>query len=180
MPASDLVLLDRDGVINYDSDDYVKSPDEWIPVPASIAAIGRLGAAGIGVIVVTNQSGIGRGLFCERVLAEIHARMRQAIEDGGGRLEGVYHCPHAPGDACDCRKPRPGLLKRIEHDLGRTLAGVPVIGDKTSDCEAAVAAGARPILIGSERLDGFVPPAADTKFESYRDLGMAVDALLDA
>lgn len=180
MPASDLVLIDRDGVINYDSDDYVKSPDEWVAVPASIEAIGRLGAAGVGVIVVTNQSGIGRGLFCEPVLADIHARMRRAIEGGGGRLDGVYHCPHAPGDACDCRKPKPGLLKRIERDLGRPLAGVPLIGDKLSDCEAAAAAGARPILIGSERLDGFVPPTTDSGFECYRDLGAAVDALLDA
>lgn len=174
------MLLDRDGVVNYDSDEYVKSPDEWRPVPASIAAIGRLGAAGIGIVVVTNQSGIGRGLFDERALAAIHAKMRRAIEAGGGRLEGVYHCPHRPDAGCDCRKPKTGLLVRIAADLGRPLAGVPMIGDKSTDCEAAAAAGARPILVGSERVDGFVPPRPDAGFECYRDLGAAVDALLAA
>lgn len=173
-----LVLLDRDGVINYDSEQYIKSPDEWRPVPGSIDAIRRLHEAGFQVVVVSNQSGVGRGLYSEDDLAAIHARMTAGIAAGGGELAGIYYCPHHPDDGCGCRKPRTGLLDRIARDFNVSLAGVAMIGDKESDCVAAARVGARPILVGSARGDRVLPPSRDLPYESYPDLASAVDALL--
>ena len=146
-----LVILDRDGVINADSDDYVKSPDEWHPLPGSLDAIARLCRAGFDVVVATNQSGIGRGLFTVETLEAIHARMRDAVAAAGGHIAGIYYCPHRPEDGCDCRKPAPGLLRRIAADFGQPLDGVPFVGDKLTDAETALAAGAHPIFVGTPR-----------------------------
>ena len=146
-----LVMVDRDGVINEDSDDYIKSVAEWRPITGSLEAIGELTRGGYRVVVVTNQSGVGRGLFDETALAAIHRHMRDAVRAAGGELSGIYYCPHAPGADCDCRKPRPGLFRKVARDLGVSVRGAPYVGDKLSDVEAAQAVGARPILVRTGR-----------------------------
>jgi D-glycero-D-manno-heptose 1,7-bisphosphate phosphatase len=164
-----LVLVDRDGVVNRDSDEYVKSVAEWQPLPGSLEAIARLTQAGFRVVVVTNQSGVGRGLFSEATLQEIHAAMVAAAAAEGGTIAGVFYCPHRPDEDCACRKPRPGLLKQVAEAFGVDLAGVPFIGDKPSDVAAAKAVGARPILVG---------PAGAAGVERYADLAEAAGALI--
>lgn len=142
-----LVILDRDGVINEERVDYVRSLEQWRPLPGSLEAIARLCHAGLAVAVATNQSGVGRGLMSARALEAIHARMRTAVRAAGGELAGVFHCPHAPEENCRCRKPLPGLLKQIENAVGLPVAGEYMVGDSMRDLEAAVAAGARPVLV---------------------------------
>jgi len=142
-----LVVLDRDGVINYDSDLYIKSPEEWVPIPGSLDAIARLYKAGFTVVVVTNQSGVARGMFDLAMLAAIHAKMTAAIEAAGGKLAGIFFCPHKPEEHCNCRKPKPGMLWQIEQRFGTSLAQVPAVGDAWRDIEAAKAVGARAILV---------------------------------
>jgi D-glycero-D-manno-heptose 1,7-bisphosphate phosphatase len=168
-----VVFLDRDGVINRDSDEYIKSVAEWVPLPGSLEAIASLTAAGFRLVVISNQSGIGRGLFSEATLAEIHGAMRAAVEQAGGRLAGIYHCPHRPEDGCDCRKPLPGLLQRAAAELGFALRGVPLIGDKESDLAAARAVGARPIAVGERPGERFAAGV-----ERYADLAAAAAALI--
>lgn len=147
MPASKLIILDRDGVINKDSDLYIKSPDEWIPIPGSLEAIARLNQWGYRVVVCTNQSGIGRGLFGMDTLNAIHDKMIKAVSHVGGSIDAVFFCPHTDADACDCRKPKAGMLKEVAARFNANLAGVPVIGDSLRDLEAAVAVDAQPILV---------------------------------
>jgi D-glycero-D-manno-heptose 1,7-bisphosphate phosphatase len=142
-----LVMVDRDGVINEDSDDFIKSVAEWRPIAGSLEALAALHRAGWRVAVVTNQSGIGRGLYDESTLAAIHDHMRACVSAAGGELAGVYHCPHLPDDGCDCRKPRPGLFRALERELGVSVAGAPYIGDRLSDVDAAEGVGARPMLV---------------------------------
>jgi D-glycero-D-manno-heptose 1,7-bisphosphate phosphatase len=173
-----LIVLDRDGVINVDSDDYVKSPDEWRPLPGSLDAIARLGRAGYDVVVATNQSGIGRGLFTADALAAIHARMREDVSAAGGVIKAIYVCPHRPEDGCACRKPRPGLLEEIARDFGRPLADVPFVGDKLTDVQSAAAAGARPIFIVTPEHGGDEKRARALGADVYGSLAQAVDALL--
>ena len=195
-PVPPLVLLDRDGVINRDSTAYIKSVAEWEPLPGSLEAIARLTRAGFRCVVISNQSGIGRGLFSEATLEAIHARMREAAAAAGGEIAGIYYCPHRPDEGCDCRKPRPGLLLAAARDFGCALAGVPFIGDKISDVEAARAVGARPILVGAqlggdaEGTDSSGADEADeaievndvtdvtNAIERFPDLAAAADALL--
>ncbi len=141
------VLLDRDGVINHDSDDYIKSPDEWVPIEDSLEAIALLNRHGYKVAVITNQSGISRRLYDETVLAEMHRKMHQMTEVKGGKIEAIYHCPHSPDDNCDCRKPKPGLLNRFSKEFNKPLSDVYFIGDKLADIQAAEAAGAKPMLV---------------------------------
>jgi D-glycero-D-manno-heptose 1,7-bisphosphate phosphatase len=142
-----LVVLDRDGVINRESASFIRTPDEWIPLPGSIEAIADLTRAGFTVVVASNQSGVGRGLFTAETLGAIHARMTRTVEASGGRLAGIFVCPHRPEDACECRKPLPGLLRQIEATFGLTLRGQPAIGDSYRDLEAAWRVGARAILV---------------------------------
>ena len=142
-----LVIRDRDGTINEDRDDYVKSLDEWVPIPGSLEAIARLTHAGWRVVVATNQSGLGRGLFDMGVLNAMHARMHQAVAQLGGRIEAVFFCPHTPEDHCDCRKPLPGLFKAIGERFGVPLAGVPMVGDMARDLQAGAAVGCVPHLV---------------------------------
>jgi D-glycero-D-manno-heptose 1,7-bisphosphate phosphatase len=172
---SRFVILDRDGVINRDTVDYIRSPEEWIPLPGALEAIARLTAGGWTIAVATNQSGVGRGLFSEQMLGRIHAHMLAAVEAAGGRIGGVYYCPHAPDAGCACRKPEPGLLRQAADALGQRLQGAPYIGDKLTDIQAAIAAGARPVLVGPLR-DHVVVPGLD--LERYPDLAAAADALL--
>ena len=142
-----LIILDRDGVINYDSVDYIKSPQEWRPIPGSLEAIARLHRAGYRVVVATNQSGIGRGLLSMDTLAAIHTRMLEAVRKQGGEIDAIFFCPHTPEDRCDCRKPAPGLLKEIAKRLQMDLVGVYVIGDAERDVLAARQVMALPVLV---------------------------------
>lgn len=142
-----LVVLDRDGVINRESTEFIRTPEEWHPLPGSLAAIADLTAAGFSVVVASNQSGVGRGLFTADTLAAIHTRMTLAVESAGGRLAGIFVCPHRPEDSCECRKPLPGLLRQIEATFGVALRSQPAIGDSYRDLEAAWQVGARAMLV---------------------------------
>ncbi len=146
-PANKLVILDRDGVINQDSDAYVKSVDEWIAIPGSTEAIARLSRAGFTLMVATNQSGLARGYFSDTDLNAMHRKMLTLIEQAGGHIDGIYHCPHGPDDQCDCRKPKPGMLQQIAADLGYDITGSYIIGDSQRDLEAGLAMGCLPILV---------------------------------
>ncbi len=174
-----LIILDRDGVINQDSAAYIKSPQEWRPIPGSLNAISRLNQAGFHVIVATNQSGIGRGLFDMAALNAIHEKMHKALAQAGARVDAIFFCPHAADDNCNCRKPRPGMLDDIAHRLNTDLAGVPMIGDSLRDLQAAAIAKAAPMLVltgkgkKTQRAGG-LPPGTPI----FPDLANAVDALV--
>lgn len=176
------IILDRDGVINYDSEEYIKTPDEWIPIPGSLEAIARLNWAGYYVLVVTNQSGVGRKLYDEKTLDDIHNKMQDALIKVGGHLEGIFYCPHVPVDKCECRKPKPGLYNAIVRELNIDLSIVPAIGDKWTDIQAARAAGCQPMLVrtgyGEQTLAEH--KTALKKIPVYADLAEAVNAILDA
>ena len=174
-----LIILDRDGVINEDSDDYIKSPDEWHPIPGSLAAIARLYRAGWRVVVATNQSGVSRGLFDLDTLMRIHEKMYREVRNAGGQIDAIFFCHHAPEDNCRCRKPRPGLLLDIADRLRIELTGVPSIGDSLRDLQAARAAGARPLLVRTGKgASTLGHPGLDPDVPVFRDLAGAVDALL--
>jgi D-glycero-D-manno-heptose 1,7-bisphosphate phosphatase len=145
--AGGLIILDRDGVINHNSADFIRTPDEWLPIEGSVAAIASLCGAGFTVAVATNQSGIGRKLIDLPALKAMHEKMRRLVRDAGGDIARIECCPHHPDDGCDCRKPAPGLYKRLARQFGVALDGVPVIGDSVRDLEAAIAVGARPMLV---------------------------------
>ncbi len=142
-----LVVLDRDGVINHDSVDYIRSVAQWRPLPGSVDAIARLSHAGHRVAIATNQSGIGRGLFGYHELAGIHREMLRVVALAGGRIDGVFFCPHTPDDRCDCRKPKAGLYGQIARYFGVSFDGVKSVGDSLRDLDAARAAGADPVLV---------------------------------
>ncbi len=175
-----LIILDRDGVINQDSDDYVKSVDEFIPLPGSMEAIARLNQAGYRVAVATNQSGIARGFYDVATLNAMHEKLRRLLAAVGGEIEMIIFCPHGPDDHCDCRKPKPGMYREIADRLDFSLDNIPIVGDSLRDLQAAQAVGARPILVRTgkgkrtlakgEGLDG-IPV--------YDDLAAAVTALLE-
>jgi len=147
MQQKRFIILDRDGVINEDSDSFIKSPEEWRPIPGSLEAIALLNRHGWEVIVITNQSGIARGLFDRTTLDRIHNKMRSLVERAGGRIAAIYVCPHGPADDCTCRKPKPGLLEQFSREKKVPLTGIPLIGDAQRDIDAALAAGAHPILV---------------------------------
>ncbi|MFN3750616.1 MAG: D-glycero-beta-D-manno-heptose 1,7-bisphosphate 7-phosphatase [Thiobacillus sp.] len=176
-----LIILDRDGVINFDSAQFIKSPDEWKPIPGSLEAIARLTHEGWRVVVATNQSGLARGLFEMATLNAIHAKMHRAVAQAGGRIEAVFYCPHAADMDCSCRKPRPGLFDEIAARYGRDLAGVPAVGDSLRDLQAAASVGARPLLVrtgkGEKTLAAGGLPV-DTPV--FADLADAVEHLLKA
>ncbi|TAK44903.1 MAG: D-glycero-beta-D-manno-heptose 1,7-bisphosphate 7-phosphatase [Betaproteobacteria bacterium] len=142
-----LIVLDRDGTINHDSDQYIKSPAEWRPIKGSLEAIARLTQAGWHVVVATNQSGLARGLFDFATLNAIHQTMHTAVLQAGGRIDAIFFCPHRAEDDCNCRKPKPGLLREIARRMNVDLAAVPVVGDSLRDLQAAAEAGARPMLV---------------------------------
>jgi len=141
------VLLDRDGVINEDSDQYIKSPQEWRPVPGSLEAISLLNENNFKVVVISNQSGVARGLFDLATLEKIHAKMQQYAASKSAEIEAIYFCPHRPDDACSCRKPKPGLFKQFAQDYQLELKNIPYVGDSLKDIQAARAVAARPILV---------------------------------
>jgi D-glycero-D-manno-heptose 1,7-bisphosphate phosphatase len=173
-----LVIIDRDGVINRDSEQYIKSPDEWQPIAGSLEAIARFTQAGFRVVVATNQSGLGRGLFDMAALNAMHDKMHKAVNQLGGRIDAVFFCPHAQDAGCACRKPQPGMLLEIAERFNVELGGVPAIGDSLRDLQAASAAGARPILVltgkGAQTQKSGSLPAGT---EIYQDLAAAALAL---
>lgn len=179
--AAKLIVLDRDGVINHDSDQFIKSPDEWRAIPGSIEAIARLNHAGYRVVVATNQSGIGRGLFDMAMLNSIHEKMVKTLAQAGARLDAIFFCPHTGDSRCECRKPRPGMLVEIGKRFNAELTEVPCIGDSLRDLQAAQAVGAQPMLVltgkGEKTLrDGNFPKNTVI----FPDLAFAASALLAA
>lgn len=142
-----LIILDRDGTINEDRDDYVKSPDEWVPLPGALEAIARLNHAGWHTVVATNQSGLGRGTFDMATLNAMHAKMNHLLAKQGGRIDAVFFCPHAPDESCHCRKPLPGLFEQIGERFGVSLRDVPVVGDTLRDLQAGASVGCEPHLV---------------------------------
>ena len=141
------ILLDRDGVINHDSKSFIKSPDEWLPIHGSLAAIALLNQHGFRVVVISNQSGLARDLFDEKTLDLIHEKMRDAVAELGGKIEAIYFCPHQADDCCECRKPKAGLLKQFAADYAVDLSKIAFIGDSLRDIQAAQTVGATPILV---------------------------------
>jgi len=173
-----LLILDRDGVINEESDRFIKSPEEWIPIPGSLEAVARANAAGYRVVVVSNQSGLARGIIDVGQLHFVHQKMHQRLAEHGGRIEAVFFCPHGPGEGCACRKPRPGLFRELSERLHLPLEGVPAVGDRLTDIQAARAAGARPILVetGRGRHTRDVNPELRS-LPVYEDLAAVIDEL---
>ncbi|MEF8698813.1 MAG: D-glycero-beta-D-manno-heptose 1,7-bisphosphate 7-phosphatase [Candidatus Accumulibacter sp. UW26] len=174
-----LAILDRDGVINYDSKQFIKSPAEWRPIPGSLEAIAKLTQSGYRVVVATNQSGIGRGLLDMDTLNAIHDKMHRAVLAVGGRIDAIYYCPHAGDAGCHCRKPQTGMFERIAGCFNVELAGTPAIGDSLRDLQAAAAVGAMPLLVltgkGAQTLaDGGMPPGTRV----FADLAAAVEHLI--
>jgi D-glycero-D-manno-heptose 1,7-bisphosphate phosphatase len=177
-----LIILDRDGVINTDSVDYVKSPEEWIPIPGSLEAIARLNQAGYKVAIATNQSGVARGLYDLNMLDKIHEKMQKKVHEKGGHIDGIFFCPHGPDDQCNCRKPKPGLLEQIEQHFNIKIKNnnVPCIGDSLRDLEAGYAIGAKPILVltGNGQDTAKKLPPHLKNIPQYPDLASATQALL--
>jgi len=174
-----LVILDRDGVINYDSDAFIKTPDEWKPIPGSLEAIAKLNHSGHRVVVCSNQSGIGRGLLDMAALNAINDKMYRALSQLGGRIDALFYCPHPAEANCACRKPKPGMFEDIAERFNTGLAGVPSIGDSLRDLQASAAAGCQPILVmtGKGRKTqaaGKLPPGTKV----YEDLAAAVRAII--
>ena len=142
-----IVILDRDGVINFDSDHFIKSPAEWKPIPGSLEAVARLTQAGFKVVVASNQSGIDRGLFDMDTLNAIHDKMHRAVKAVGGRIDAIFYCPHSADSNCNCRKPKPGMFERIASCFNVDLGNAWAVGDSLRDLQAAAAAGAKPMLV---------------------------------
>lgn len=176
-----LVILDRDGVINEDSDDYIKSPEEWHPVPGSIEAIARLSRAGFLIAVATNQSGLGRGYFDEITLANIHNLMNAMVEDAGGSIAVVCYCPHHPDAACECRKPLPGLLDQIEQTLDVSVQNAWYVGDSLKDIQAARNKHCIPVLVRSGKgraTEAALTPDEQRQLLVFDNLAAAADHIL--
>ena len=174
-----LIILDRDGVINQDSDDYIKTEQEWQAIPGSLRAIARLNHHGYRVVAATNQSGLARGKLTLKDMNKIHKKMHTLLAQYGGAVEAVFFCPHGQDDGCACRKPNPGLFREIGKRLRTSLNGVVTIGDRLSDVQAALAVGARPMLVrtgkGQQQIDeGIIPD----NIPVYDDLAQATSALL--
>ena len=179
-----LVILDRDGVINEDSDEYVKSLEEWHPLPGSIDAIADLSKNGFTVAVATNQSGLGRGLFQLEDLEAMHARLNELVEAAGGELAGIFYCPHTPDDHCDCRKPKPGLIDAIARELDQPAQGAWFIGDTLRDLEAGRSRDCVPVLVltgkgaAAQRAIAADPHSPWRDVAIYADLAAAARALI--
>ena len=176
-----LAILDRDGVINQDTEEFIKSPEQWVPIPGSLEAIARLCRSEYRVVIITNQSGVGRGLYTLDMMNKINMRMFELINQKGGDIDALLFCPHAPDAGCECRKPKPGLFHELARRLKVNLTGIPAVGDSVRDLEAAVAAGAQPVLVrtgkGSETLE-VIRRGDDERLKQvpvYDDLAAFVD-----
>lgn len=174
-----LIILDRDGVINHDSERFITNPEEWKPIPGSLEAIARFNQAGYRVAIATNQSGIGRGLFDMAMLNAIHAKLYRALAQVGGRIDALFYCPHAADLNCGCRKPRPGMLEEIGRRFNTPLDAVPAVGDSLRDLQAAAQVGAQPFLVltgkGRQTLEQGGLPAGTQVFD---DLAAAAKQVL--
>lgn len=177
-----LVILDRDGTINSDSEDFVKTPDEWVPLPGSLEAIARLTHAGWHVVIASNQSGLGRGLFDVASLNAMHAKMHKMLAALGGRIDAVFYCPHSPEEKCSCRKPLPGLFEQIGARFGVPLKGVPTAGDSVRDLLAGAAAGCEPHLVLTGKSAGYAgggrPDGLPEGTRIHADLAAFVESIL--
>jgi len=177
-----LIILDRDGVINQDSDNYIKSPEEWIPIPGSLEAIGRLTQHDYTIAVATNQSGIARGYYSKDTLQKMHDKMAKLLEPFNGRIDAIFYCPHGPNDHCDCRKPKPGLYLKIAEKFNVSLEGIYVVGDSFRDLEAAMAVNAKPILVktgkGLKTLNSHQKELNDNKIPVFANLRAVIDYIL--
>ena len=174
-----LIILDRDGVINEDSDEYIKSPDEWIPIPGSLEAIGKLSQNGFRIIIITNQSGIGRKIFSVEMLHAIHKKMNTHLLQFGGVIDGIFFCPCKPEENCNCRKPKPGLYNDVSNRLQISLKNIFCVGDKITDIEAAENAGGRPILVRTgKRKDKVNSSFIPKHIPVYSDLASFVDKII--
>jgi D-glycero-D-manno-heptose 1,7-bisphosphate phosphatase len=179
-----LVILDRDGVINEDHDDFIKSLDEWIPLPGSIEAIARLSKHGFTVTVATNQSGLGRGKFTLDDLEAMHERLDELVEAEGGTIAGIFYCPHTPEDNCECRKPKGGLIDAIERELQVSARGAWLIGDALRDLQAALSRDCKPVLVltgKGEKTRAEInaqPPEPWRDLRIFPDLAAAATALI--
>lgn len=177
-----LCILDRDGTVNADSDDYVKSPEEWQPLPGALEGIARMNHAGWHVVIASNQSGLGRGLFDVASLNAMHTKLHTMLAAVGGRIDAIFYCPHTPDDQCRCRKPGPGLFEQIGERYGIDLRGVPTVGDSARDLVAGVAAGCEPHLVltgKSAHLRGLgVPENFPSGTRAHEDLAAFADYLV--
>ena len=177
-----LVILDRDGTINVDSDAFIKTPEEWQPLPGALEAIARLNHAGWHVAVASNQSGLGRGLFDVGSLNAIHAKMYKSLAALGGRIDAVFYCPHAPDENCQCRKPLPGLFEQIGERFGVDLRTVPVVGDTPRDLQAGVAVGCQPHLVLTGKAEALrgkpLPEGYPPGTRMHQDLAAFADWLI--
>ena len=176
-----MIILDRDGVINHDSPDFIKSPAEWVPIPGSLEAIARLNQAGYRVVVASNQSGIARELFDMTILNNIHQKLHSHAQIVGAQIDAIFFCPHAAIDNCDCRKPKAGMFEEIAKRFKVSLRGVPTVGDSLRDLQAGFVSGCTPYLVltgkGQKTLDtGGLPPGTRV----FADLAAAVSFLLAA
>lgn len=179
--AKTLIILDRDGVINQDSDAYIRSPKQWQPIQGSIEAIAKLKRAGYLVSVATNQSGIARGLFDLTALNAMHDKMHELVHEAGGQIDALMICPHSPDDHCNCRKPKPGLLLQISAKLHVPLERAYLVGDSLKDLQAAEAAGAKPVLVKTGKGEITLGQIANHQLSStpvFDDLAQFVDRLL--
>jgi D-glycero-D-manno-heptose 1,7-bisphosphate phosphatase len=178
-----LIILDRDGVINQDSKDYIRGPKDWEPIPESLPAIARLTQAGFRVAIATNQAGIGRGYYTDQDLEAIHAKMHLAVENCGGKIDWISYCPHAPDANCACRKPKPGLLHQIFDHFGITALEEPIyfIGDSLRDLEAAIKVHCIPLLVltGNGIKTAAQLPSHLAQVQQFQDLAAAVSFILD-
>jgi len=178
-----LIILDRDGTINHDSDDYVKSPDEWQALPGAIDAIARLNHAGWHTVIATNQSGLGRGLFDVATFNQIHDKMNKALAKAGGRVDAIFYCPHTPDDHCHCRKPLSGLFEQIGDRFGLQLADVHAVGDTLRDAQAAAAVGCQTHLVRTGKSEMLTTNTLPENFPAgtrvHADLSAFVDWLLN-
>lgn len=173
-----LLILDRDGVINQDSDAYIKSLDEWIPIPSAISAIARLSKAGWTVAVATNQSGIARGYYDLATLESMHQRLRELVAEQGGELGLVVYCPHGPDEGCDCRKPKPGMLLQIAQHYGVELRGIWFVGDSRGDLDAALAVDCQPVLVKTGKGERTLAKPLPEGTLVFDDMAAVADQLL--
>jgi len=179
MGSPKIIFLDRDGVLNEDSPQFITAPDQWHPIPGSLEAVAALSQAGYRIAIVTNQSAIARGLLDEPGLEAIHSKLRGEVESHGGRIDAILHCPHAPDAGCSCRKPAPGLIEAASAALRVDPRGAPLVGDRLSDLEAARRAGCRPLLVRSGRLTPTeLQGVAGEGVGVYRDLAAVAEVLL--
>ncbi len=174
-----LVVLDRDGTLNADPEDFLRSPDDWHPLPGALEALASLHHGGWRLVIASNQSGIGRGLFDVALMNAVHARMHKLVAAAGGRIEAVFFCPHAPDEDCTCRKPAPGLLRQIAQRTGVPLTQMVVVGDSVRDMQAATAVGAQAhlVLTGQSALGR--PADLPEGVSVHADLSAFADALLN-